>query len=66
MPLASVNDAMTLGIVNDRSAHVDADFLMPSLDAFRNRTSCEMEEGEGHDERDLSALHSQAGLDGLL
>ena len=34
MPLASVNDAMTLGIVNDRSAHVDADFLMPSLTRF--------------------------------
>ena len=34
MPLASVNDAMTLGIVNDRSAHVDADFLMPSLTHF--------------------------------
>ena len=34
MPLAPVNDAMTLGIVNDRSAHVDADFLMPSLTRF--------------------------------
>ena len=34
MPLAPVNDAMTLGIVNDRSAHVDADFLLPSLTRF--------------------------------
>ena len=34
VPLAQVNDAMTLGIVNDRAANVDADFLMPSMTRF--------------------------------
>ena len=34
MPLPPVNDAMTLGIVNDVAAHVDADFLMPSITHF--------------------------------
>ena len=34
VPLAHVNDAMTLGIVNDRAANVDADFLMPSMTRF--------------------------------
>ena len=31
VPLSPLNDAMTLGIVTDRSANVDADFLMPSI-----------------------------------
>lgn len=34
LPLPPVNDAMTLGIVNDRAANVDADFLMPSMTRF--------------------------------
>lgn len=34
LPLHPVNDAMTLGIVNDRAANVDADFLMPSMTRF--------------------------------
>ena len=34
MPLPPINDAMTLGIVNDLAAHVDADFLMPSMTRF--------------------------------
>ena len=34
VPLSPLNDAMTLGIVNDRSANVDADFLMPSMTRF--------------------------------
>ena len=29
-PSETIADAMTLGIVNERSANVDADFLMPS------------------------------------
>ena len=33
-PLETIADAMTLGIVNERSANVDADFLMPSLTKF--------------------------------
>lgn len=34
MPIAGVADAMTLGIVNDVSMNVDADFLMPSMTHF--------------------------------
>jgi len=34
LPMPPVNDAMTLGIVNDRAANVDADFLMPSMTRF--------------------------------
>jgi len=34
MPLTPLNDAMTLGIVNERSSNVDADFLMPSMTKF--------------------------------
>lgn len=34
VPLGSVADAMTLGIVNDVAANVDADFLMPSITRF--------------------------------
>tara|TARA_Y100000766_G_scaffold34098_2_gene23893 strand:- start:19 stop:1287 length:1269 start_codon:yes stop_codon:yes gene_type:complete len=34
LPDKSIADAMTLGIVNDLSHHVDADFLMPSLTKF--------------------------------
>lgn len=34
IPLTPINDAMTLGIVNDYSANVDADFLMPSMTQF--------------------------------
>ena len=34
VPLPPVNDAMTLGIVHDRSANVDADFLMPSMTRY--------------------------------
>ena len=33
-PSETIADAMTLGIVNERSANVDADFLMPSLTKF--------------------------------
>ena len=34
MPIPNVADAMTLGIVNDVSRNVDADFLMPSMTRF--------------------------------
>ena len=34
LPLSPMNDAMTLGIVNDRASNVDADFLMPSMTRF--------------------------------
>lgn len=34
MPFKLVSDAMTMGIVNDVSANVDADFLMPSMTRF--------------------------------
>jgi len=34
MPITGVADAMTLGIVNDVSMNVDADFLMPSMTRF--------------------------------
>ena len=34
LPHELIADAMTLGIVNDTSAHVDADFLFPSLTRF--------------------------------
>ena len=33
-PFPGIADAMTLGIVNDVSANVDADFLMPSITRF--------------------------------
>ena len=33
-PSETIADAMTLGIVNEKSANVDADFLMPSLTKF--------------------------------
>ena len=36
MPIPMVSDAMTLGIVNDVAANVDADFLMPSMTKFGN------------------------------
>jgi len=35
-PSETIADAMTLGIVNELSANVDADFLMPSLTKFGN------------------------------
>ena len=34
IPLPPINDAMTLGIVNDRASNVDADLLMPSMTRF--------------------------------
>ena len=34
VPLGAVADAMTLGIVNDLAANVDADFLMPSMTKY--------------------------------
>lgn len=34
IPYQNISDAMTLGIVNDTSANVDADFLMPSMTKF--------------------------------
>lgn len=34
IPIPTVADAMTLGIVNDVSRNVDADFLMPSMTRF--------------------------------
>ncbi|HII20384.1 MAG TPA: FAD-dependent oxidoreductase, partial [Candidatus Poseidonia sp.] len=34
MPIPNIADAMTLGIVNDVSRNVDADFLMPSMTRF--------------------------------
>lgn len=34
MPIPTISDAMTLGIVNDVSMNVDADFLMPSMTRF--------------------------------
>jgi hypothetical protein len=36
IPHRAIADAMTLGIVNDTSENVDADFLFPGLTKFGN------------------------------